>query len=92
MTSPPQNYSAWQSAWEDSRSRLNEISESLNSAFTTPSRITRVGQLDSELLDQELVQLLKEPIAKALGLVNVAQLFPFYPKSLLNESNFPVCV
>jgi peroxin-2 len=33
----------------------------------------RVGQLDSELLDQELVQLLQEPLNKTLALVNVCE-------------------
>ena len=38
---------------------------------TSNLRIMRVGQLDAELLDQELVQLLCEPLKKALNLVNV---------------------
>lgn len=35
------------------------------------ARILRVGQLDAELLDQELVTMLKEPMNKALGQLGV---------------------
>jgi hypothetical protein len=35
------------------------------------THVARVSQLDAELLDQELVQLLLEPIRGALSLINV---------------------
>ena len=35
------------------------------------SRILRVGQLDAELLDVELVNLHRDPLGKALGSINV---------------------
>ncbi|KAF9820944.1 hypothetical protein IEO21_00921 [Rhodonia placenta] len=62
----------WNQAWNDAQQQLTQIRQSLLSFNTASPRITRVGQLDSELLDQELVQLLKEPLTKALSLVNSA--------------------
>jgi peroxin-2 len=63
--------SSWQQAWDRAQPRLAELRDSLNSFPNPNPRIIRVGQLDSELLDQELVHLLQEPLNKALGLVNV---------------------
>lgn len=37
----------------------------------------RVGQLDAELLDQELLGVLKEPVNKALGQLGVSHLLGF---------------
>jgi peroxin-2 len=66
MTSP-----TWQHAWDTAQPRIQHLRESLNAQTATSSRVLRVGQLDAELLDQELVQILKEPIAKSLSLVHV---------------------
>jgi hypothetical protein len=33
--------------------------------------VLRVGQLDAEMLDQEVLQILKAPLEKALGLISV---------------------
>lgn len=60
----------WQQAYSSAQPTLSSIRESLGSSTPKP-RIMRVGQLDAELLDQELVQLLCEPLKKALNLVNV---------------------
>lgn len=38
----------------------------------------RVGKLDAELLDQELVQVLQEPLMKALNLISVGQFQGLY--------------
>lgn len=38
----------------------------------------RVGGLDAELLDLELLNLLKEPVNKALGLLGVCPVLLFY--------------
>lgn len=35
-------------------------------------RILRVGKIDAELLDEELLQILLSPMTKALGLFNVS--------------------
>ena len=68
MTQP----TSWQRQWDDAQSTLSIAERSLAST-TSPvaSRILRVGQLDAELLDVELVNLLRDPLSKALGLVNV---------------------
>ena len=58
-------------AWDSSQPRLSRIKDVLSSNDSSSPRIIRVGQLDSELLDQELAQLLQEPINKALSLINV---------------------
>jgi peroxin-2 len=65
--------SIWQQAWDAAQPRLQSIQDVLSSpAFPRPNpRIIRVGQLDAELLDAELVHILTEPVSKALGTVNV---------------------
>jgi len=50
---------------------LGNAEQSLVGTGSPASRILRVGQLDAELLDLELVNLLRDPLSKALGLVNV---------------------
>lgn len=65
------SYAAWQRVWDESQARLSSIRESLTQEATPTPRVTRVGKLDAELLDQELVQVLQDPLAKALALVNV---------------------
>ncbi|KAF8195735.1 Pex12 amino terminal region-domain-containing protein [Mycena galopus ATCC 62051] len=55
-----------ETAWDSAQTRLAEIRAlTWNDGFSP--RTIRVGQLDSELLDQELVQLLQDPISKALN-------------------------
>ncbi|KZT12767.1 peroxisomal biogenesis factor 2 [Laetiporus sulphureus 93-53] len=78
-TIPP----SWQHAWEAAQPRLVQIKDSLVSSTSPAPRITRVGQLDAELLDQELVQLLTEPLVKALSLVNSAWKARFEPEVAL---------
>lgn len=63
--------SIWQQAWDSAQPKISSIRDSLNFNSPLNSRIIRVGQLDSELLDQELVHLLQEPLNKALSLFNV---------------------
>ena len=50
---------------------MEEIRQSIVSNVPPLARVTRVGKLDAELLDQELVQVLQEPLNKALNLINV---------------------
>src|SRR5258708_19469086 len=68
MTQPK----SWEQVWDDAQPTLSNAEQSLAST-TSPvaSRVLRVGQLDAELLDVELVNLLRDPLSKALGLVNV---------------------
>jgi hypothetical protein len=62
----------WQQAWDLAEPRLTTIRSALEGTTQGPeARNPRVGQLDSELLDQELLQLLREPIYKSLDILNV---------------------
>ncbi|KAJ6598917.1 peroxisomal biogenesis factor 2 [Mycena vulgaris] len=54
------------SAWDSAQTRLAQLRARGGSDGPSP-RTIRVGQLDAELLDQELVHLLQEPISKALN-------------------------
>lgn len=67
----PLTMSFWQQAWLDAQPRLTSIRESIASWPDAAPRILRVGQLDAELLDQELIGVLKEPVNKALGQIKV---------------------
>ncbi|KAI0347523.1 hypothetical protein BDW22DRAFT_1387859 [Trametopsis cervina] len=73
----------WQRLWNEAQPRLGYIRESLSSRAPPPPRITRVGKLDAELLDQELVNVLQEPVSKALSLVNSAFKTRFEPELVL---------
>ncbi|KAJ7094629.1 Pex12 amino terminal region-domain-containing protein, partial [Mycena belliarum] len=53
-------------AWDSAQTRLAQLRERGWGSSPAP-RTIRVGQLDAELLDQELVHLLQEPISKALN-------------------------
>ncbi|KAF9057693.1 peroxisomal biogenesis factor 2 [Panaeolus papilionaceus] len=60
--------------WRSVQPKLSEILQNLNPTLQNEGqnkRIIRVGQLDAELLDQELAHVLHEPINKALSLVNI---------------------
>lgn len=61
----------WQEAWNAAQPRISSIRASYRSDDAPASRPLRVNQLDSELLDQQLVHLLCEPLQKAVGAVNV---------------------
>ena len=69
--------SSWHQAWEKAQPQLQRIRESLAASPNPSPRTIRVGQLDAELLDQELVQLLKDPLVKALSLINVCAILRF---------------
>lgn len=64
---------SWQQLWDRAQPMLGNAEQSLEGKVSPASRILRVGQLDAELLDVELVNLLRDPLSKALGLVNVHQ-------------------
>jgi peroxin-2 len=63
----------WQQAWDAAQPRLHSIRDAIASQECPQpnSRIIRVGQLDAELLDAELVHILTEPVSKALAIINV---------------------
>ncbi|KAF8138453.1 Pex12 amino terminal region-domain-containing protein [Boletus edulis] len=62
----------WQQAYSSAQPPLSLIRDNLGSTTAPYPRIMRVGQLDAELLDQELVQLLYEPLQKSLNLISTA--------------------
>ncbi|EIW61839.1 peroxisomal biogenesis factor 2 [Trametes versicolor FP-101664 SS1] len=71
---------SWQNAWSDAQDRISRIRADVAASPSPHPRITRVGKVDAELLDAELVQLLKEPLTKALSLVNSAWKAQFEPE------------
>lgn len=67
----------WQHAWDAAGPRLATIRTTLESGARGPEAPRlRVGQLDSESLDHELLQLLREPIYKSLDILNVRSICP----------------
>ncbi|KAG6821588.1 hypothetical protein H0H93_000097 [Arthromyces matolae] len=71
--------SVWQDAWNAAQPRISAIRNVLDADPSKP-RTIRVGKLDAELLDQELVQLLQEPIQKALSSINASLRIRFEPE------------
>jgi len=71
---------SWEEVWEKSQSSLEAIRNSVSTLTSPTPRVLRVSQLDAESLDAELVQLLQEPITKALSVVNVRPLFFIFQK------------
>lgn len=66
--------STWQKLWDEAQPTLEDIQQNYAQRVAPAPRIIRVGKLDAELLDQELVQVLQEPLLKALNLINVRRL------------------
>ncbi|CAE6443400.1 unnamed protein product [Rhizoctonia solani] len=60
----------WQTAWEAAQPRLDALRQS--PTRTPIFRPLRVGQLDTEQLDNELLVILKEPLKKGLDLIKSA--------------------
>ena len=78
MSFPPSSSSAsgeapyWEQAWTNIQPTLSSLRLTIASWPKPRARIMRVGQLDAELLDQELATMLKEPVNKALGQLGVS--------------------
>lgn len=66
--------STWEAAWDAAQPRLAVLRESLHRRNERDAPVTRVGQLDAEILDQELISVLQEPLNKALVLIHVSSL------------------
>lgn len=60
----------YEPAWERARPHLERIRKQLPYFPSPPLRVQRVGQLDADLLDQELTDLLAEPLKAALQKMN----------------------
>ncbi|KAF9464416.1 Pex12 amino terminal region-domain-containing protein [Collybia nuda] len=74
---------SWEDAWNDAQTTLSSIRDALNANDSPDPRIIRVGQLDSELLDQELVHLLQEPLERAFSLLSASVKAKFAPELTL---------
>lgn len=73
---------AWDRAWADAQTHFQSIPHELINTRTSRPHVLRVGQLDAELLDIELVQLLRQPFSTALGLIKVrADVCPLFSSS-----------
>ncbi|KAJ3548468.1 hypothetical protein NMY22_g1251 [Coprinellus aureogranulatus] len=74
---------AWERAWNDARPTILSIHNNLIQTQSPRPRVVRVGQLDSELLDQELATLLQEPITKSLAVISNTLKSRFEPELAL---------
>ena len=76
-----------ENTWNAVEPRLKNIQSTFLSdgRFRSP-HVVRVTQLDAELLDQELLQLLLEPIRGALALINVCCHLVYYIMTLIENS------
>ncbi|KAI0693599.1 peroxisomal biogenesis factor 2 [Cytidiella melzeri] len=83
MSNPSSSTATWQRLWDESQPRLVSIRQSLNEQLPPAPRITRIGKLDAELLDQELVAVLQEPVSKACNILNSAFKARFEPELTL---------
>ncbi|EJD53689.1 hypothetical protein AURDEDRAFT_80238 [Auricularia subglabra TFB-10046 SS5] len=72
-----------QAAWDEAQRRLPALQAVVASLPPVAASVQRVGQLDADQLDQDLVLMLKEPFAKALGLLNSALSFKIEPELVL---------
>uniref|UniRef100_A0A0W0EZI3 RING-type E3 ubiquitin transferase (cysteine targeting) n=1 Tax=Moniliophthora roreri TaxID=221103 RepID=A0A0W0EZI3_MONRR len=78
--SPP---ASWDHVWNTVQPSLLTIKDYLRGLYAPNPRVIRVGQLDSELLDQELVHLLQEPLIKTFAQVNAVFARRFEPELTL---------
>ncbi|KAG8934230.1 peroxisome assembly protein (Peroxin-2) [Tulasnella sp. 417] len=62
----------WQQAWVEAQPTLEAVERRLASITHGLPRVIRVGQLDAELLDQELLAMLKQPISTSLSHIKSA--------------------
>ncbi|KAF8272543.1 Pex12 amino terminal region-domain-containing protein [Lactarius quietus] len=76
-------FTSWQQLWDRAQPMIGNAEQSLAGTASPAPRILRVGQLDAELLDVEFVNLLRDPLSKALGLVNSTLKSRFEPELAL---------
>ena len=66
---PPQP--EWKTSWNALQPALQKVRRSMATARTSPIKVMRVSQLDSDILDTELFQILKDQLWSALSLFKV---------------------
>lgn len=62
----------WNSNWKEIQPALRKVRRSMASLRTSSLKVMRVSQLDSDILDIELVDILKEQLWSALSLFKVS--------------------
>lgn len=72
----------WQRVWNESQLKLYAWTNTSHNEGDQYS--SRVSKLDAELLDEEIIQTLQDPLSKAVRLINVRPRFRD-PKNYLNE-------
>ncbi|RCI05633.1 peroxisome assembly protein (Peroxin-2) [Rhizopus stolonifer] len=84
----------WRSNWESIQPALSKVRQSLASLKVSSLKVMRVSQLDSEILDNELVDILKEQLWSALSLFKPTMKERFEPEllALLNLMLFKLSV
>ena len=65
----------WEASAESARPAIDSLRKRLPYFPSPPLRIQRVGQLDANLLDQELLELLLAPLKESLTLIKVSLAF-----------------
>ncbi|KZT19272.1 hypothetical protein NEOLEDRAFT_1142287 [Neolentinus lepideus HHB14362 ss-1] len=75
--------SPWQQAWVDAHAKFQIARDALTTGDAPTPRVLRVGQLDAELLDAELLHMLQDPLNKALALFNSSLKARFEPELAL---------
>jgi len=75
--------SSWHNAWDNAQPALGSLQNSFTNLSDPGSRVIRVSQLDAESLDTDLVQLLQDPLNKALATVNSSLKSRFDPELTL---------
>lgn len=58
----------WNANWKDIQPTLRKVRRSMASLRTSSLKVMRVSQLDSDILDIELVDILKEQLWSAISL------------------------
>ncbi|KAI8326887.1 Pex12 amino terminal region-domain-containing protein [Blakeslea trispora] len=76
----------WTSSWKEIQPALDKVRQSLTTLKTSSLKVMRVSQLDSDLLDLELLDILKEQLWKALSCLKPTLKETFEPEwlALLN--------
>ena len=72
----------WKRVWNEVQPKLHAWSSSAHNEGRQYS--SRVNKLDAELLDEEILQTLQDPLSKALRLINVRG-YPQIYSTILNS-------
>ncbi|KAI7869752.1 Pex12 amino terminal region-domain-containing protein [Spinellus fusiger] len=82
-SSSPTAQREWTLNWDRIQPSLLEVRRSMQTLRTSPLKVMRVGQLDSDILDNELITILKEQLWSALSLFKPTLKEAFEPELLM---------